>query len=139
MLNGPCIDYRCAYAPCEMWAVHMKTEAERGYIGTWARRSRLAAGFTSATIAGEAARAAGIDVTDVYLRGIESGAHRPARELVVQLAAFYDVTPPDADEERDRWLDEIRVAVAEGVEMGLVRALARLSEGSSLPRRGQSR
>jgi transcriptional regulator with XRE-family HTH domain len=104
----------------------MKSEPDRGPVGSWARRARLEAGYSSAEKAADAARRAGVHVTDGYLRGIESGAHKPASQLVVKLAALYRSIPPSEEGEGDRWLAQIREAVAEGVEVGLVRALGTL-------------
>jgi hypothetical protein len=113
----------------------MKREIDRGLIGSWARRARIDAGYSSAEKASAAAHAAGIVLTTAYLRGIEAGAHKPAHGLVVRLAALYRSIPPSEEEEGDRWLAEIRAAVAEGVEVGLVRALATLDVGPKPPPR----
>jgi hypothetical protein len=122
-----------------MWTHHVKREVDRGLVGAWARRSRLDAGYTSAEQAAAKANAAGIEIKTTYLRGIESGAHRNVgRELIVQLAALYGVSPPEEAEEGDRWLAEIRAAVAEGVEIGLVRAFAQMSEAPQPRRHRQS-
>ena len=103
----------------------MKTDEQRGPVGSWARRSRLAAGHASADSAARAATAAGLAVTTAYLRGIESGAHRPSRELVERLAAFYGAEPPPEDARPDDGaLAAILEAVAAGVEEGIRRALA---------------
>ena len=120
-----------------MWEHSVKSDADRGLIGAWARRTRLSAGFTSAEKAAAAARLAGVDIDTAYLRGIESGAHRPSREVIVNLAAVYGVSPPTAETEGDRLAALIRDAVAEGVEMALVRYSARLAEQEAPPRRRQ--
>jgi hypothetical protein len=98
-----------------MWAHAMKSEADRGLIGSWARRARLDAGR--------------------QLRGIEAGAHKPSRDLVVKLAALYRSIPPSEEGEGDRWLAQIRSAVAEGVALGVARALAQLAGPQPPPRR----
>jgi len=116
-----------------MWAHAMKREVDRGLLGSWARRARIDAGYSSAEKAALAAHSAGIALTTAYLRGIESGAHKPGRELVVRLAALYRAIPPSEEAEGDRWLDEIRSAVAQGVEVGLVRALGQLGLGGPPP------
>jgi transcriptional regulator with XRE-family HTH domain len=118
-----------------MWAHAMKSEADRGLIGSWARRARLDAGYSSAERASLAAHAAGISITTAYLRGIEAGAHKPSRDLVVKLAALYRSIPPSEEGEGDRWLAQIRSAVAEGVALGVARALAQLAGPQPPPRR----
>lgn len=115
----------------------MKTDADRGPIGAWARRARLAAGYTSAEKAAAAARAAGIEIDTAYLRGIESGAHKPGRDLQVLLAGVYRVSPPKVEAELDRMAAMIRDAVAEGVEMALVRYAERQSRLEGAPQRRQ--
>ena len=112
----------------------MKTDEQRGPVGSWARRSRLAAGHPSADSAARAATAAGLAVTTAYLRGIESGAHRPSRELVERLAAFYGAEPPPEDARPDDGaLAAILEAVAAGVEEGIRRALRPPSVASPAP------
>jgi transcriptional regulator with XRE-family HTH domain len=116
-----------------MWAHAMKREVDRGLIGSWARRARIDAGYSSAEKAADAARAAGVGLTTAYLREIESGAHRPARGLIVRLAGLYRAIPPSEEADGDRWLAEIREAVQEGVEIGLVRALSQLGLAGPQP------
>ena len=100
------------------WAGTLKSDAERGPIGAWARHARLAAGYTSAEHAVEAATVAGIHLTVPYLRGIEAGSNRAGRELLGHLAALYGSSPP-AEQERGALspaqVAEIRAVVAEAV------------------------
>ena len=112
-----------------MWAAGMKREVDRGLVGSWARRARIDAGYTSAERAAAAAHRRGVEISPAYLRGVESGAHRPSRELVAELAGLYGVSPPSEDEESDRWLAEIRTAVGQAMDARLSREeqlLARL-------------
>ena len=72
----------------------MKSDAERGPVGAWARRAGLDAGYTSAERAVEAATVAGVHVTVPYLRGIEAGTNRAGKALLRQLGALYGSEPP---------------------------------------------
>lgn len=131
MPNGPSREYRAAHAVPDMWAAAMKRDPDRGVVGAWARRSRIDAGFTSTERAAAAAKRAGIDVSPAYLRGIESGGHKPSRELVVALAGFYRAPPPTEATEADRWMTEVRDAVTTALDSRLAREerlLARLEQ-----------
>jgi hypothetical protein len=117
----------------------MKSDDERGPVGTWARTSRIAAGYTSAEHAVLAAAEAGIHITVPYLRGIESGWHRPGRMLLEQLATLYGSEPPVSHpppQVSEELLAEIREAVAEGVALGIARAFdATVSSAPQPPQR----
>ena len=107
----------------------MKRDPDRGVVGAWARRSRIDAGFTSTERAATAAKRIGIEVSPAYLRGIESGAHKPSHDLVTALAGFYRVNPPSEISEADRWIADVRAAVTEALDARLSREeqlLARL-------------
>lgn len=128
-----------------MWTVAVKTDEERGPIGAWARRARIAAGYTSAEAATRAANEAGFDLKLVYLRGIEAGTNRPGRELLHHLADLYGTEPPvgHAPPVSEEWLEALEArllsvvseAVARGVQRGL--AQSAVDEGP-LPRPSQS-
>ena len=109
----------------------MKSDDERGPIGAWARHARLAAGYTSAEHAVEGAAAAGIHITIAYLRGIESGWHRPGRELLIRLGELYGSEPPGVERSPENTLSpaqaaEIRAVVAEAVATAFDARLERL-------------
>jgi hypothetical protein len=74
----------------------LKSDAERGPVGAWARHARLDAGYTSAERAVEAATAAGVHLTVPYLRGIEAGTNRAGKALLHELGALYGSDPPIA-------------------------------------------
>lgn len=132
----------------------MKTDDQRGPIGAWARRARLDAGYSSADKAVEAMRGRGIELELTYLRGIESGNHRPSRELVSAIGEFYGSTPP-AEAKNDAVLSngvvvEIKRTVESAVALAVAEALrteleprlarleqllARLAEDPERPRR----
>jgi transcriptional regulator with XRE-family HTH domain len=116
----------------------MKSDEDRGPIGAWARAARIAAGYRSAEHAARAAEAAGIHVTLPYLRGIESGWHRPGRALLGELAEFYGSAPPISlagPAVAPEFLAEVRAAVAEGVAEGLARWEARRAASAAPPPR----
>lgn len=131
-----------------MWAGAVKREIDRGVVGAWARRARLDAGYTSSDKAAVEAARRGVELNAAYLRGVESGAHKPSREFVLTLAGLYGAIPPADDEESERWLTEIRVAVTQGVAEAmdarmerqelllarLERLLVRLGSGPTTPR-----
>lgn len=120
------------------WHQAVKSDAERGPIGAWARHARIAAGYSSAEHAVEAATTAGIHVTVPYLRGIEAGTNRAGRELLARLGTLYGSDPP-AEPPRGALspevLAEIREAVAEGVALGVARALDATARVEPSPRR----
>jgi len=71
-----------------------------------------------------------------YLRGIEAGTNRAGKALLHELGALYGSDPPVAAPRpvvSPEALDEIRSAVAEGVALGVARALAQLA-GPQPPR-----
>jgi hypothetical protein len=114
----------------------VKSDAERGPVGAWARRARLAAGYTSAEHAVEAATAAGFHVTVPYLRGIEAGTNRAGRELLARLGTLYGSEPPVSHpppQVSEELLAEIREAVAEGVALGIARAFDATASSAPQP------
>jgi transcriptional regulator with XRE-family HTH domain len=117
----------------------VKSDSERGPVGTWARHARLAAGYTSAEHAAEAATVAGFHVTVPYLRGIEAGTNRAGRDLLAKLGQLYGSEPPVShppSQVSEELLAEIREAVAEGVALGIARAFdATVSTAPQPPRR----
>lgn len=118
----------------------MKSDAERGPVGAWARHARLDAGYTSAERAVEAATAAGIHVTVPYLRGIEAGTNRAGKGLLRELGTLYGSEPPvsaPGPVVPPELLAEIRDAVAAGVARGVAQVLAELGSpgGQPPPRR----
>jgi hypothetical protein len=116
----------------------MKSDVDRGPIGAWARNARLSAGYPTAKSAIEAAHAAGIPVTLGHVQGIEAGWDRAGRDLLTRLGEFYGSDPPIAHPPplvSPEALDEIRSAVAEGVALGVARALAQLAGPQPPPRR----
>ena len=115
----------------------MKSDADRGPVGAWARNARLAAGYPTAKRATEAANKAGISVTLQHIQGIESGWDRAGHELLLALGRLYGSEPPVSQRAAvpPGELDAIREAVAAGVAEGVARALDAIVRAEPTPPR----
>lgn len=101
----------------------MKSDSDRGVIGAWARNARIAAGHESAQEAVRAMAAVGLTVDLGYLRGIESGAHRPSKALMERLAAFYRAPLPEEDETFTFTRSDLERMLQEAARRGALLAL----------------
>jgi len=93
----------------------MKNDDERGQVGAWARRSRMAAGLTvEQAVARLSAEGTAADPS--YVRAIESGSKRPRTDsdIVAALARAYrttapaDAEPVTASSDIDRLVEVVR-------------------------------
>ncbi len=86
----------CLLHPCEHTPVpNVKSDRDRGYIGAWMRRERLARDWSNRQVLA-ALNAHGVRFTDdAYYRQVEAGTNgkRPGPELLAALVAIYGTKP----------------------------------------------
>lgn len=90
-------------------AYYTKSDAERGPVGAWMRRERVAQGWTVADVCLELAEI-GETVTPATLRQYEAGPREPGTVLSAALVRLYGSEPEQLPQERsdiDRLADAI--------------------------------
>jgi transcriptional regulator with XRE-family HTH domain len=76
----------------------MKSDRDRGVIGAWARRQRLARNWTTADVVA-ALRKREVNILEATYRGIEAGPRPPSADVQNGLSAVFDSPLPDVDTE----------------------------------------
>ncbi len=101
---------------------HVKTDHERGYIGTWMRRERKALGWTTEAVVAHLQDDLGIETNVSSIRVWEAGPenHRPGAVVMAALVRLYGSEPVELEPE-----ELPRDAVAEAVDR-LTEAVERL-------------
>ncbi len=84
----------------------MKSDGERGMVGSWMRRERKARGWSVDQTIAEMERA-GYPVLPAYYRTVEAGPKPPGPQFISTLASIYGSEPPVRQDQGDPLLERL--------------------------------